>query len=90
MNEIQVLRKKYEDTIKAIGDHLERDTVLQHLYRERDALKGAIEIAKKITYPTKCCRCWPRDVGDDGFCGCCEFDHTTGQRTSCPDPEVDR
>lgn len=36
-----------------------------------------------------CCRCFPRCVDDDGFCGCCMYDHATGKKLRIDDdPEV--
>jgi hypothetical protein len=31
----------------------------------------------------KCCRCFPGCVADDGFCGCCEYNHVTKQYLDC-------
>ena len=38
---------------------------------------------------TRCCRCFPRAVGKDGFCGCCMMNHATGVRLEMPDPDHD-
>ena len=34
-----------------------------------------------------CCRCFPSCVGDDGFCGCCCFNHVTGKSLDRDDGE---
>lgn len=40
--------------------------------------------------PVHCCRCFPNSISAMGFCGCCEFDHATGERMEpyC-DPDFD-
>jgi hypothetical protein len=37
----------------------------------------------------KCCRCFPNAVGADGFCGCCRFNHVTGESDPWVDPDFD-
>jgi len=32
----------------------------------------------------RCCRCFPSCVHDDGFCGCCLYNHVTGKQIEHP------
>jgi hypothetical protein len=34
----------------------------------------------------KCCRCFPKAVSDDGYCGCCDMNHATGKHLDLEDP----
>jgi len=37
------------------------------------------KVAMNVAGWKRCCRCFPRCVGDDGFCGCCCFNQITGK-----------
>lgn len=51
------------------------------VYEEKE-----VTFPSKADPPVKCCRCFPNLVNKDGFCGCCFFDHTKGER-ECADPD---
>lgn len=53
---------------------------------ERAQLAAKLDALKRERWPHKCCRCWPSVVSDKGLCGCCEYNHVTGERPP-PDPD---
>ena len=42
---------------------------------------------KRLLWPTRCCRCWPRAINAVGFCNCCDFNHATGKSEGVADPD---
>ena len=57
---------------------VERDSVKAHLRKIDEARRDLRRAAMDAAGWKQCCRCYPRMVSDDGFCGCCLFNHVTG------------
>lgn len=58
----------------------------EHYTRGRE-LGDKIRGLKKQKWTHKCCRCWPALIGDNGYCSCCDWDHTKGERVRYSDPD---
>lgn len=44
------------------------------------ALRRRAKLDAKIAAKwSRCCRCFPSDVGADGYCSCCGYNHVTGE-----------
>lgn len=51
------------------------------------ALRDEREALKRLRWAHKCCRCWPRAIGREGYCSCCDYDHVAGKRDVFMDPD---
>lgn len=61
-----------------------RSRVSKTVYENKD-----ITFPSKTNPPVKCCRCFPALVTEEGWCGCCYFDHAKGERECIDNPDRD-
>jgi hypothetical protein len=57
--------------------------------RRREVARRMSEIRRAAVEAAgwrRCCRCFPGMVSDDGFCGCCLYNHVTGEQIEHPAP----
>lgn len=67
--------------LKLPAEYEQLEARKKSLEAETSAIRSQMsEIRKKAIADAGwayCCRCYPRLIDDDGFCGCCNYNHVT-------------